>query len=417
MQTQNTQISCPKCDHPVDVNDILYRQLDADLSKKYEEQLATDRNALALQKTSIETRERELQQQKATVAEQIDRGVQLQVNAEREKITQAEREKALKDTEASTALLNKELQEKSEQVKDLHKVRAEVSRLERERDSMKLELEAENQIKLNQQLKQERTRIEAEEASKTEMKLKEFEAQNKQLSAKLKDAQQKIEQGSMQIQGEAQELAVEEWLRTEFPFDDIKEIKKGAQGADCIQVVNTATSRDCGKIYYESKRTKTFQPAWIEKFKADIRDSNADIGVLVSQARPAGYDRMDVIDGVWVCTFEEFKGLCIALRSHITEISRITTSQENRGEKVTMLWSFLQSNEFRLQVEGIVEGFSTLKSDLEKEKRATYAQWKKREKQIDKVILNTTNMYGSIRGIAGSSIPTVAALEFDDADC
>lgn len=414
MHTKNTQISCPKCDHAIDVNDILYRQLDADLRKKYEEQIASDRNALAQEKSAIESRELDLQKQQATVAEKIEHGIQQQVNLERKKIIQAEREKALKDTEASTALLNKELQEKTEQVKELHKVRAEVSRLERDKDAMKLKLEAENQIKLNQQLKQERERIEAEEASKTEMKFKEIEAQNKQLSAKLKDAQQKIDQGSMQIQGEAQELAVESWLSTEFPFDDIQEIKKGAQGADCIQVVNTATSRNCGKIYYESKRTKNFQPAWIEKFKADIQNVNADMGVLVSQARPTGHDRMTIIDGVWVCNFEEFKGISLALRSNIIEINRISTSQENRGEKINMLWSFLQSNEFRLQVEGIVEGFNTLKSDLEKEKRATLSQWKKREKQIDKIILNTTNMYGSIRGIAGSSIQSVAALEFDE---
>ncbi len=414
MQTQHTQISCPNCDHPVDVNDILYRKLDADLRKKYEDQLATERSNLATEKLSLETQQRELQQKQAAVAQQIDLGVQSKINEEREKIARTEREKAQKESEACANLMQKELDEKTEQLQDFHKTRAEVSRLQREKETLKVELEAENQEKLNQQLKQERERIKAEEAGKTEMRFKEIETQNKQLSAKLKDAQQKIEQGSMQIQGEAQELAVEEWLRTQYPLDDIQEIKKGAQGADCIQVVNTLTKQECGKIYYESKRTKAFQPAWIEKFKADIRDANADIGVLVSQARPVGEDRMTVVDGIWVCNFEEFKGLCIALREQITEIDRVATSQENRGEKINMLWNFLQSNEFRLQVEGIVEGFSTLKSDLEKEKRATLVQWNKREKQIDKVILNTTKMYGSIRGIAGSSIPTVAALEFDD---
>lgn len=416
MQTQHTQISCPNCDHPVDVNDILYRKLDADLRKKYEDQLATDRNTLATQKKTLEAQQVELQQKQAAVARQIEEGIQNQIASEREKIARIERGKAQKESEASTELMQKELNEKTEKLQDLHKTRAEVSRLQREKETLKVELEAENQEKLNQQLKQERERIKAEEAGKTEMKFKEIETQNKQLSAKLKDAQQKIEQGSMQIQGEAQELAVEEWLRHQYPLDDIQEIKKGAQGGDCIQIVNTHNKIECGKIYYESKQTKAFQPAWIEKFKADIRDANADIGVLVSQARPAGYDRMALIDGVWVCNFEEFKGLCIALRIQITEIDRVATSQENRGEKINMLWTFLQSNEFRLQVEGIVEGFNTLKSDLEKEKRATLARWKKTEKQIDKVILNTTGMYGSIRGIAGTSIQTVAALELEKAD-
>jgi hypothetical protein len=215
----------------------------------------------------------------------------------------------------------------------------------------------------------------------------------------------------MQRQGEAQELVIEEWLAGQFPLDTIEEIKKGALGADCLQTVNTRTRQNCGSIYYESKRTKAFQPAWIEKFKADIREKNANIGVLVTEVMPSDMDRMGLRDGVWICTFEEFKGLCSVLRESIIEISRAITTQENKGEKMGMLYDFLTGNEFRMQVEAIVEGFTQMQSDLESEKRSMQGIWKKREKQIQKVLLNTNHMYHSIRGIAGSAVQSVPLLE------
>jgi len=279
---------------------------------------------------------------------------------------------------------------------------------------MKAELEAENEKRLNERLATETARIETTKNNELSLKMNEQKIVIDQLNSKLKDAQQKAEQGSMQLQGEAQELAIEDWLRNHHPLDDIQQIKTGALGADCIQAVNALTGHSCGTIYYESKRTKTFQPAWIEKFKADIRDRNANIGVIISQARPAGHDRMAVIDGIWICNFEEFKGLSMALRNQIVEVDRVTASQVNRGEKMQMLWDYLQSNEFRLQVEAIVDGFTQMKIDLDKEKRAIQSQWKKREKQIDKVLLNTGAMYSTMRGIAGASIQSVRALEFEE---
>lgn len=224
----------------------------------------------------------------------------------------------------------------------------------------------------------------------------------------------KQEQGSMQLQGEIQELAIEEYLTNQFPLDTIEEIKKGANGADCLQIVNTFESQNCGTIYYESKRTKNFSPAWIEKFKNDIREKKADIGVLVTEVLPSDMERMGLKDGVWICTFEEFKGLVTVLRQSIINLDIALQSQENKGDKMAMLYDFLTSTEFRMQIEGIVEGFSQMQDDLAKEKRAMQKIWSQREKQIDKVIANTVNMYGSIRGIAGNAIQTVKALELDE---
>ena len=159
----------------------------------------------------------------------------------------------------------------------------------------------------------------------------------KDLQQALEEARRKAEQGSMQLQGEVQELAIEEWLAANFPLDKIEEIKKGARGADCLQIVNTRSRKNCGKIYYESKRTKDFQPSWIEKFKKDIRDKGADIGVLVTQSMPSDMERMGSKDGIWVCTFEEFKSLCAVLRQSVIRISEAVEIQENKGDKMAML--------------------------------------------------------------------------------
>jgi hypothetical protein len=225
----------------------------------------------------------------------------------------------------------------------------------------------------------------------------------------------KQEQGSMQLQGEVQELAIEEWLTANFPLDTISEIKKGDRGADCIQMVHTRTSQNCGTIYYESKRTKNFEPKWLEKLRDDIRDKGANIGVLVTDAFPKGMERMGMVEGIWVCNFEEFKGLCFVLRETVVQLSLVAASQENKGEKTIMLYDFLTSNEFRLQVEAIVEGFTQMQADLISEKRSIMGHWKKREKQIEKVLLNTNFMYNSIKGIAGSAIQPIKMLELPEA--
>jgi len=117
--------------------------------------------------------------------------------------------------------------------------------------------------------------------------------------------------------------------------------------------VNTRTRQNCGTIYYESKRTKDFQPGWIEKFKNDIRERGANLAVLVTEAMPQGMDRMGLKDGIWICTYEEFKGLCVVLRETIIQISDAIGSQENKGEKMHMLYDYLTSNEFKLHLNEI----------------------------------------------------------------
>jgi len=409
-------IECPNCGFRIDVNEILYHQLDEELKKKYNDQLAKERQKYQAQEERLEQEREKLAREKsgieATVARMVQEGVGLE-----KKALEASLRKRLEEEQAGRIKdLESELASKSEQVKELNKSKAEIERLKREKEELRDSIELESQKKLNTQLAEEREKIRKAEVEKATMKLSEQALVIRQLRDQLQEAHRKAEQGSTQRQGEAQELVIEEWLATQFPLDTVEEIKKGAQGADCLQIVNTRTRQNCGSIYYESKRTKAFQPAWIEKFKADIRDKNANIGVLVTEVMPSDMHRMGLRDGVWICSFEEFKGLCTVLRESIIQISRAIATQENKGEKMGMLYDFLTSNEFRLQVEAIVEGFTQMQIDLESEKRSMQGIWKKREKQIQKVLLNTNHMYHSIRGIAGSAIQAVPLLELDQGD-
>jgi len=421
MNQESQNITCPNCGVDIDVNDILYHQLDAELKKKYQDELAREKKNFDEQQDLLKAERKALESDKAQLDEQIEERVRAGVK-EQNKILEKKIKKQLEEEQSeSISELRKELEEKSQQVKELNKARTQIEQLKREKDEQQSKFELEAQKKLNETLAVEREKIHKQEEEKANLAGSEKDILIKQLTEQLKEASKKAQQGSMQVQGEAQELVIEEWLSAEFPLDTIDEIKKGARGADCLQIVNTHNRQNCGTIYYESKRTKAFGGDWIEKFKADIREKDANIGVLVTEAMPNGMSRMGQVEGVWVCTFAEFKGLSHVLRETVIQISHAVATQENRGDKMEMLYDFLTSNEFRMQIEAIVEGFTQMQTDLDSEKRAMQSIWKKREKQIQKVLLNTNNMYSSVRGIAGSAVQSVPQLELsaieDDQAC
>jgi len=421
MNQESQNITCPNCGVDIDVNDILYHQLDAELKKKYQDELAREKKNFDEQQDLLKAERKALESDKAQLDEQIEERVRAGVK-EQNKILEKKIKKQLEEEQSeSISELRKELEEKSQQVKELNKARTQIEQLKREKDEQQSKFELEAQKELNETLAVEREKIHKQEEEKANLAGSEKDILIKQLTEQLKEASKKAQQGSMQVQGEAQELVIEEWLSAEFPLDTIDEIKKGARGADCLQIVNTHNRQNCGTIYYESKRTKAFGGDWIEKFKADIREKDANIGVLVTEAMPNGMSRMGQVEGVWVCTFAEFKGLSHVLRETVIQISHAVATQENRGDKMEMLYDFLTSNEFRMQIEAIVEGFTQMQTDLDSEKRAMQSIWKKREKQIQKVLLNTNNMYSSVRGIAGSAVQSVPQLELsaieDDQAC
>ena len=407
----SNQVKCPNFGTSIDVQDVLAYQLEDQIKQQYQAELAAERKKFESQAEQLNKAKEVFEEQKRQQAEQIEHELQKKLRQERQLLQDKIKRQLQEEQSDVLSDLQKELKEKSEQVKELNKSKAEIERLKRETEEAKEAAKLEAQKELNAQLLAEREKIRKAEEDKNELKFKELQKQLEDQKKLTEEMKRKQEQGSMQMQGEVQELAIEEWLASQFPLDTIGEIKKGARGADCLQTVNTRNRQNCGLIYYESKRTKDFQSTWIEKFKADMREKGADVGVLVTEVMPKDMDRMGIRDGVWVCTYEEFKGLCTVLRESVIKISSALSSQENKGDKMNMLYDFLTSNTFRMQIEAIVEGFTTMKNDLESEKRSMQRIWKQREKQIEKVVTNTIDMYGSIKGIAGNAIQQVRALE------
>ena len=413
MSSSQSRITCPNCQAQIDVNDILAHQLEEKIRAKYIDQQNNLKAEMAKKEEELFRSRHEFEEKKKRENELFQERLDSELKRGRSELTAQLKKKLEEEQMEQYKSLQQELNEKSEKLKELNRFKSEIERLKREKDELKELIEAENQILLNKQIAEEKEKIRKSEENKNELRIRELQKQLEDQRKLTEEMKRKQEQGSMQMQGEVQELAVEEWLRLQFPLDTIEEIKKGARGADCKQIIHTRNKQNCGTIYYECKRTKDFQPSWIEKFKADIRSCGANMGVLITDSMPANMDRMGLKDGIWICTYEEFKGLCLVLRESIIKLSDAIAHQENRGDKMHMLYDYLTGNTFRLQIEAIVDGFTQMKMDLESEKRSFQRIWKQREKQLEKVLLNTIDMHGSIRGIAGNAVASVKALELN----
>ena len=412
--SKNTTIECPDCGSKIDVNEILKHQLEESIRSEYKKEAADLIKKQKEKEAALEKEKQAFEAKKENEEKLFQERLEKERKAAAVAIESRLKAKLSSENEDRLKAMQKELSEKSDKLKDLFKKEAEIERLKREKNEAEEQAKLNAQKELSKQLQLEREKIKHQAEESSEFKLKELEKQLADQKKLTDDMKRKQEQGSMQLQGEVMELAIEEWLAGQFPLDTIDEIKKGANGADCLQIVNTRQQANCGTIYYESKRTKAFQPTWIEKFKNDIRDKGATIGVLVTEVMPSDMDRMGLREGIWICTFNEFKGLCAVLRQSIIQWAAVKGQQENKGDKMGMLYDFLISNEFRLQMEGIVEGFTQMQTDLLKEKNAMARIWKQREKQIDKVVNNAIGMHASIKGIAGNAIQRIPALELGD---
>lgn len=413
---RETKIECPNCGTEINVNEILYHQLEDDFKKRYTAEIASEKKKYDAELEILNNQKEEFEKKKQKENELFQEKLQLKLKEEKLIIEQQLKRKLGEEQSELINEMRKELNEQNEKVKELNKSKAEIERLKREKDGLKESLQAEAEIALSQKLNEEKDKIRRSEQERNELILKELHKQLEDQKRLTEEMKRKQEQGSMQLQGEVQELAIEEWLSVNFPLDTIIEIKKGVRGGDCIQTVNTRSRQNCGTIYYESKRTKDFQLTWIEKFKNDIREKAANVGVLVTEVLPSEMDRMGLKDGIWICTYEEFKGLSKVLRESIIQISDAMISQENKGDKMHMLYSYLTSNTFHMQIEAIVEGFTQMKMDLDTEKRSMQKIWKMREKQLDKVMDSTIDMHGSIKGIAGNAIQNIKQLDLPYTD-
>ncbi|MEI6089038.1 MAG: DUF2130 domain-containing protein [bacterium] len=417
MPKDNTSISCPKCGAEINVSDILYHQVQEQLKKEYEAQSALkDKDyqkkldALQTEKDQIAKDKEQISKDKESFQQEVDSAVKSKINAEKIKLEKSISEKLKDETSEQIQSLEKELEQKSIQVKELNKTKSEIEKLKREKDELRGQVELEKEREFSEKLKDEKLKIQRIADESSAMQILELKKQLEDQKHLAEEMQRKAEQGSMQLQGEVQELALEEILGSLFPFDNISPVGKGVKGADVVHTVRNKLGVDCGTILYESKRTKSFGGDWISKLKTDAVAAKADICIIVSEALPDGIETIGYKDGVWICSFNNFKGLALVLRESLIKINDAYSSQTNKGEKMQMLYDYLISTEFRNQVGAIVEGFSELQQSYIREKQQMEKIWKQREKQLEKVLLNTNHFIGSIQGIAGSSLPNLQQI-------
>jgi hypothetical protein len=373
-----TEVTCPKCGHQFELNESLKNEVEKELRGKM----------MDWQKK----KEEEFEKQKLALVNE-----------------------AVKKAGDETASKLKSLEEEAK-IKTLQLQALQKKELDLLRDKNALEEKQKNlEVEIEKRFLEKRKEIE-ESAIKREqelfdLKTKEYKLQMEQQQKLIEELKRKSEQGSMQLQGESQELLLEEILKENFPFDVIEEVGKGVEGADCIQVIRNNSGVICGKIIYESKRTKAWSNGWIDKLKTDMRNSGSDVAILVSQVFPKDMDKFGEKDGVWLCNFSEVASVSSLLRNSIVKIHEAQKSQENKGDKMQMLYNYLTGNEFRGQMESIVEGFMAMKQSIMKERIQMEKLWKEREKQLEKVLLSTSGMYGSVKGIAGASVGDIPLLE------
>jgi hypothetical protein len=393
---------CPNCGHKFDAGEAMQKHLEIELKK------------------NMEQREKEYILRMEQFKKQLDEEKKEFETQEKKKLWAVAQVEAQKKIEEKNAAVITALKEDNEA-----KQKEIIANRQRELELLKKEQELKHQqelmkIQIQKEL-MEKTALIEEQAKKK--KDEEFDLVRKEFEKKLEDQKnlinemkRKADQGSMQLQGEIQELALEEHLRRTFLYDIIEEVGKGIRGADAIQTVINEFGQTCGKIVFESKRTQNWSDAWIDKLKDDQRALGAEIAVLVTQVMPKDMERFGQREGIWICNYQEVVSLVYVLRQILLRSQTEKAIQENKTDKMGLLYNYLTGTTFRQQLEAIVEGFSSMKDELEREKRAMKKIWKEREVQIEKVIDNTIDMYGSIKGIAGNAIAPIQHLELPEGE-
>jgi len=411
-------IVCPNCKTEFPLTESLAAPMLAATRRQFEQQLAQKDEDVAKREQSLRDKEKQLADAKRTLDEQIADQVAAQLKAERARVVAEEGKKAklasAAELEAKVRELG-ELQEvlktRDEKLAEAQKAQAEFIKKQRELDDAKRELELTVEKRVQEGLTEVRSQARREAEDGLKLKVLEKDQTIASMQQKIEELKQKAEQGSQQLQGEVQELELESLLRAKFPFDTIEPVPKGEFGGDALQRVVSQGGQPCGTILWESKRTRNWSDGWLTKLREDQRAAKAEVAVLVSQALPKGVEAFDVVDGVWVTSPRAALPVATVLRHTLLQVSMARAVSEGQQTKTEMVYQYLTGPRFRHRVEAIVEAFSSMQEDLDKERKAIMKQWAKREEQIERVMGATVGMYGDLQGIAGKSLQEIEGLE------
>jgi hypothetical protein len=398
---KNQLIKCPKCGNDIEITEVIARDIEEKVKSEYESKLT---DALKHEREIFKLKEKEFERARLSLENDFAEKIECEKKKMLNKIK----------AESETELNDLKLQLESNQRKLI-----EANKKEFEIRKMKNELEVKlNSVELDIQRRvdEEKNKLKNEVEDKFKLKEREKEELINRYKKQVEDLKRKLEQGSQQLQGEVQELELEDFLRSNFPLDIISPVGKGVQGADVMHEVINQYGQKCGKILWESKRTKNWNDGWIPKLKTDLRESKADAAIIVSQVLPSDINHIGEFDGIWVVSFQAVYGITLLLREKLIEMNQMRNSKVGINQKMGAVYNYLCSHEFKQRIESIVEAFINMQDDLNKEKAATYRMWAKREKLINNIIKSTSGMYGDIHALAGSVLPVVERLELPVVD-
>jgi hypothetical protein len=423
----NTLI-CPNCGQEINVESVLYHQAESKVKSDFDKQMKQQQAIVIQQKQFLEKEIEEFSQKKQRENELF----QEKMNKVKKELELELAQKARSEVNLELRTLQEENEKRKNENLELKKKELEILKKEQEfkekEEEMKYEvekklfeqrklLEEESANKTNKYLdsiKNQFTDQIAEKEKNFNLELTKMQIQLEQQRKLAEEMKRKADQGSMQLQGEAQEIVLEELLNKLYPFDTNLPVPKGFSGADVIQTVYNDSRQECGKIIYESKKTKNFVEDWIQKLKEDQMTAKAAIAILVTEIMPKDMEKFGLHNGVWVCTFGEVKQVTFILREMLIKEYSLLEAQKNSGDKMTMLYNYLTGTDFKQRIENILDAFNSMKFELEREKRAFSKIWKEREVQIERVISNTILLHSTFSGIAGNSIPALESLKLID---
>ena len=410
-------ITCPKCKAEIRLTESLAAPLIEATRQQFEAKLSQKDDEIARREQALRDKEKQVTEAKRTLEQQVSDQVAEQLKAERKRVIEEESKKAKQASAAELESKARELSELQEVLKsreaklaEAQQAQAELITKQRELDDAKRELELTVAKRVQDGLSEVRTQAKREAEEGLKLKVAEKDQTIASMQQKIEELKQKAEQGSQQLQGEVLELELENLLRAKFPFDTIEPVPKGEFGGDTLQRVVSQSGVMSGTILWESKRTKNWSNGWLVKLREDQRTAKAEISVLVSQALPAGIETFDVIDGVWVTHPRAILPVATILRHTLLQVSNARLISEGQQTKAEMVYQYLTGPRFRQRVEAIVEAFSSMQEDLDKERKAIMKQWAKRDEQIERVMGATVGMYGDLQGIAGKSIQEIEGL-------
>ena len=412
-------IICPQCKTEIKLTESLAAPLLEVTKREFEQRLAQKDADTAKREAALREREAVLAKAKETLDEQVADTLKL----ERGKIAAEEARKARLALSNDLEQKSKELLEiqgilrqKDEKLAEAQQAQADLLRKQRELDDAKRELELTVEKRVQEGLTATRDQAKKEAEDALKFKVMEKEQTITSMQKQIEELKRRAEQGSQQLQGEVQELELEALLTSKFPQDTIQPVAKGEHGGDVLHRVAGSFGQSCGTILWESKRTKNWSDGWLIKLREDQRQAKAEIAIMVSQALPKEVETFEFIDGVWVTHPKAVLPVAIAMRHTLMEVASARQASEGQQTKMEMVYQYLMGPRFRQRVQAIVEGFSSMQQDLDKERKVIMKQWAKREEQIDRVMQATVGMYGDLQGIAGKTLQEIEGLEFKALD-